>query len=1022
MKAFQTSALLLVTALIAACGGGNDPAPDDGLGPNLGQGKTWFIEADGQETESMLAAMVGVVPGDTIEFDCGFFDLGTTLQLANTEAITVKGCGKDETVLSFRNSTQQVGILVVNSRGIVLQDLTVADSDGNGFELRAVDHGTLRRVRAYWSSGGGNEAKDAEGNFIGITAENYDDGRLEVACTDPATINPNVPENEGNPDGISDDYTVSDKAGRYGIYPVSSENILIEESESIGASDAGIYVGQTNNTIIRNSRAAFNVFGFEIENVQGGEYYDNLAECNTGGFLIYDLDGNLRQYGDRTRMYRNVARMNNTYNFTESGFVSNVPAGSGLITLSYDRIDIFENLFEDNNTGGIIHTSYELFPEGFGRPIEKRIDWYTEGVHIWDNTFTNNGNDLPEASTADLQNQKIERMLPAIVGYKNQAGCGLPENVAMCAAAGGEGQTASGYRGAHIIWDGLIDTLDAECPYPKKADGVTDVPADERGKPQHTNQEDPACHYNAYKFEAEGDRARIVPDWWFSCIDASNTFSADSLTFANFHGLKGASAAFAIYSGNAPTAEQLAEFQEFPSSFDRSLHDCPTAYGENLPPLEPVVIPPFVPSPRGDVAPTPEEIAALCEADVPAGKVNFAAARVNCPRLDQYHLFSEADDPTSAPNYSGGDFDANIQGVPFVLNTKLFSDYAVKYRVLYLPTGSKAIYKDASTDGANATIIFPVGTIIAKSFAFLDGETENMVETRLLIKRVNSAASSARWDGLVYIWKTDGDGNRYAELSPTGGTASVHWDFSDVDSGAAHEGSTEYQIPNHNQCLSCHSRTDSEAGSAPIGLKVRNLNRAYASESTVANGQSAHEIAGQNQVAYLCSKGLMLGCPSAEAMQVDATSKVAKGLERLPIFNKVGDSGLADSKADIESRARAYLEVNCQHCHNVQGFAASTGLYLNASGPVGQAHGICKQPTATGSAGSGGRSHDIVPAKPEKSILEFRVGPDADTPAERMPSLARSVMHDEGHALIEQWIRDVIVRDDAKYPNSESCE
>jgi uncharacterized repeat protein (TIGR03806 family) len=1049
MKHFQTPALLLATLLLAACGGGGEDTPAGPSLPNLGTGKTFFIEPGPDATAEMIEAMVTVVPGDTIEFDCGFFDLTTTLQLANTEAITIKGCGREKTLLSFKGSNQPVGILAVNVRGLVIKDLTVADTEGNGFELRAVDHGTLSHVRAFWSSGGGKNSATP------ITKDTFAEA-IQVECTDPATVSPNAPENDGpGADTTSPDYTVSDKAGRYGIYPVSSENILIEHSESIGASDAGIYVGQTNTTIIRNSRAAFNVFGFEIENVQGGEYYDNLAECNTGGFLIYDLDGNLRQYGDRTRMYRNVARMNNTYNFTENGFVSNVPAGSGLITLSYDRIDIFDNVFENNNTGGIIHVSYELFPEGFGRPTEKRIDFYTEGVHIFRNTFINNGNNLPEMTTQDMQNTKVERLLPALVGYKNQAACAEPGNAATCAAAGGEGQTATGYRGAHILWDGLLDrptTLDDDgdpdtpevpCPYPLQADGVTPVPADERGKPQHTNQENPVCHYNAYKFhmDVEG-QPRKVPDWWASCIDADNTFAPDSLTFSNFHGTKGANAALAIALWTAgaspddpappppPTAEQIAESEEFPADFDLTAHRCPTAYGKNLPPLPAVVIPPFVPSGNVDATPTPQEIEQLCNAAVPAGTVNFDAARVNCPRLDQYHLFSDPADPTSTPNSSGGNFEANIQGVPFALNTKLFSDYAVKYRVLFMPTGSKAIYKDSTTDGPNATLIFPVGTIIAKTFAFADegAGTENVVETRLLIKRVNSATQAARWDGLVYIWKTGGDGARYAELSPSGGEADVTWNFHDVDSGAALSGGTKYQVPNHNQCLSCHSREDSEAGSAPIGLKVRNLNRPYASESPIASDQGEMPIKGQNQLAWLCDseRGLMLGCPD---LGVNAESQLAMSVERLPVFNKAGDSGLADANADIEARARAYLEVNCQHCHNVRGFAASTGLYLHGQYlhagpqiPVDQAHGICKHPTATGQEGSAGRPVDIFPGDALKSILEFRLSPAATSAAARMPPLARSVVHAEGHALIAQWIDDVVVEDESKYPNSTACQ
>ncbi|MEK6806709.1 MAG: parallel beta-helix domain-containing protein [Pseudomonadota bacterium] len=1054
LKISMRGALVGLLLCLAACGEdkpvlGNANTVIPGGPGSIGSGRAYKIAPGANATRDMITAMVTVVPGDTIEFGCGFYDLTTTLQLSNTEAITIKGCGKDKTVLSFRGSNQPVGILAVNVRGLVVEDLTVADTDGNGFELRGVDHGTLRRVRAFWSTAGGRESATP------ITAANYATV-MNVDCTDPATQNPNAPENFFG-DTSSPDYTVSDKAGRYGIYPVGSENILIDDAESIGASDAGIYVGQTNNTIIRNSRAAFNVFGFEIENVQGGEYHDNIAECNTGGFLIYDLDGNLRQYGDRTRMYRNISRNNNTYNFTEGGFVGNVPPGSGMITLSYDRIDIFDNEFRDNNTGGIIHASYELFPEG-DRPTEKRIDFYTEGVHIWNNKFSNNGNNLPLANTNDLYggnlvedephepSPDLVRLLPALVGFKAMAACNNPTaplnalQCAMVAAADPANVKANtGFRGAHIVWDGLLDDLDADCPYPKipnnEKDDNPDVPRDARGKPQHTNQENPACHYNAYKFKPDGDRARITPDWWSSCIDASNEFSGDSLTFGNFHGLKGLEAVLAAESAS-PDEEgfmqvlnglSATDVENFAASFDLAPHDCPTAYGKNLDALEQVVILPFVPSNDTDATPTPEEINTLCNAVMPAGKVNFGAARVNCPTLSQYNLFSNPQDPTSAPNSAGGDSDTNTPGVPFVLNTKLFSDYSVKYRVLFMPIGAKAVYKESSTDGPNATIIFPVGTIIAKTFSFVTNEatpvTENVVETRLLIKRVNSTSHTARWDGLAYIWETATDGTRVARFSPSGGSAAVSWNFHDADSNAPLTGSTDYQIPNANQCLSCHSREDSEAGSAPIGLKVRNLNRPYKSESPKVTDQSEeHAIKGQNQVAWLCGQNLMLGCPSATVMNVNATTQVAAGLERLPIFNKPGDSGAAPgSDADIESRARAYLEVNCQHCHNVRGFAASTGLYLNAlDGPPGLAHGICKSPTATGSVGSGGFSFDIVPARADISIIPFRISDDADdSAAARMPPLARSVTHDEGHALITKWIDDVIVRDNSKYPNSE---
>lgn len=984
----------LCLSLLAACSGGSPDGAAGGSGSS--SGRTFLIKPGPNATTDMVAAMVQAAPGDVIQFDCGYFELSSTLQLINTEDVRVKGCGKDKTVLSFKNNNAPEGILAVNVHGFWVEDLTVLDTGGNGVEMRSVDHGTVTRVRAIWSSGGGRASSDP------ITASNYSANsakRLNVACTSPAIRDPNVPENALLGGTTSPDYTVSPKTGRYGIYPVSSRNILIDQSESIGASDAGIYVGQTSTAIIRNSRVAYNVFGFEIENVQSGEYLGNLAECNTGGFLIYDLDG-LGQYGDRTTMHDNISRKNNSYNFTSGGIVGKVPPGSGMITLAYDRIDIYNNQFIDNNTAGIIHTSYELFPSG-DRPSEHRIDWYTEGVHIWGNKFDNNGNGLPLPTTTALLNQDLTKLLPALIGVKNQIACLLPNNLTACVSTG----AAVGPHGAHILWDGLLDTYDKDCAYPKDADG-NPVPKNDQGKPIMTNQTpDPSCHYNAYKFDtSKPDAPRIKPQW-FSCIDDDNDFKGNALPYANFHGTKGLEL---IIENNL----DLPALLEFASDYDMSPHKCVARYGKNLPKLPEVVIPPFKRTGDFDPAPSQEKVNKLCGASVGGSDANYAAAPVNCPSLDQYHLFSDATDPTSAPN--GG-------GVPFVLNTKLFSDYAVKYRVAFIPPGQKAIYKD-KTDGANATLIFPTGTIIAKTFSFRNetNNTEVPVETRLLIKRVSSKGL-IRWDGLPYIWTTE-NGKRVAKLAMGGGTATVSWNQHNVDSGVAESGSTSsYLIPNASQCQSCHSNDNKEAGSSPIGPKVRFLNRPYKSESTFVTDQSHHDVAGKNQIKYLCDKGLVSGCPSD--LGVDLTTQIATKLERAPAYNKPGDAGFAaGSDADIEARARAYLEVNCEHCHNPHGFAASTGFYLDSLRPVDLSYGICKRPTATGTEGRGGRTYDIHPANVADSVLAFRTGPEATVPAARMPPLARSVVHVEGHDLLEQWIGNVVKVDESKYPGSSACQ
>ncbi len=978
--------ILLVAAVfgsltLGACQGGREtlataPSTDT---ETPASGRLFYIEPGPNATSEMVLASIEAKPGDVIEFAPGYFELSSGIQITGTEDILIRGAGRDDTVLSFKYSASQEGLLASNVRGITVEDLTVLDPPGDAFKLQGVNWGTLRGVRAIWSSGRHLENEEL------ITADNYKTA-MEIGCTDPARHNPGNP-NPLETDTTSPDYTVSNASGRYGIYPVNSQNILVEDTISIGASDAGIYVGQTDTAIIRNSIARFNVFGFEIENVRGGEYVDNLSECNTGGFLVYDLDG-LTRYGSRTRMYRNVSRNNNTYNFATPGsIISNIPRGSGMITMAYDKIDIFDNTFENNGTAGIIHTSYDLL----GVPGDRRLDKYTESVHIWNNRFVNNGNDLPGpdfATILDTQFEQVTSAFPLLVGLKVLAGGG-------------------GYRGAHIAWDGYYDEFDADCPYPVDDQGQP-VPADAEGKPIQGNQyPNPGCRYNAYKFDENGERKK--PQWWFSCIDGDNDFADDSLTFANFKGTKGLDILLDAPPGSLDDViSAAAGIQDFPADLDMSPHQCVETYGRNLDPLPPVVIPPFVPSGTIDPAPPQELVDRLCNATVPAGRINAAAFAVNCPTLDQYHLFSDAQDPRSLPNG---------QGVPFTMNSKLFSDYSTKFRVAFIPEGQQAIYRDGQ-DGINATILFPVGTILTKSFAFADEDagTENVVETRLLIKRQRSDGNSY-WDGLVYAW-TEVDGRRVAQLKQQGDTVAVSWNYHDADSGKQIVGQTDsYVLPNANQCQICHANDDAETGTAPVGPKARNMNGPYRSDSPIGAGQDGHPVAGHNQIAWWCENGLMKNCPSN--LDVDPVTKYANGIERNAIYNKPGDSGYpAGSGEDIEARVRSYLEINCAHCHNSRGLAQNTGFYMDVFRPVNDTYGICKGPTASGSEGRGGREFDIVPQSADDSILPYRLGPEATSLAAKMPPLARSVVHTEGWELIRKWIDTVV---DDSYPNADAC-
>lgn len=984
-KMKQVNGLLAIgtAALLAACGGSGSDGAATNLSAQQINGRVFEIAPGPNATQEMLDAMVQLKPKDTLRFTCGFFDLTSGIQITQTEDVIVEGCGKDGTFLSFANSTGQEGFLAANVQQIVLRDLTIGDSPGDAVKMKSVNHGQIERVRTIWSSG-----RKIEGQERLITADNWKN-EINVACTQPATTNPNGAA-PGEPGTTSPDYTVSNASGRYGIYPVESRNILVDEVESIGASDAGIYVGQTNIAKIRNSRAAFNVFGFEIENVQQGEYFNNLAECNTGGFLVYDLDG-LTRYGQKSRVYNNVSRNNNTYNFATPGsIVANVPRGSGLITLAYDKIDIFDNTFEDNGTAGIILTSYELL----GIPGDRRIDYYTEGVNIYNNTFINNGNDLPRPDVAGIiatQGEQVTSAFPALVGLKNVAG-------------GGQ------YKGAHIVWDGYEDTLDADCPYPVDFEG-NPIPARSDGRPDQSNKyPNPDCIYNKYKFDDNGQRKG--PEWWFSCIDPqTNSFDAQSPAYANFHGTRGLEAVFAIAEQNPEallTPDVLVGVTEFPSSFDMSPHDCRARYGEDLPPIADFEFEPYEPSGAFRAAEAEELARAACELPLVAGKVNEAAFDADCEDLAQYNLFENAQDPTSMPN---------SQGMPYVLNTKLFSDYSTKHRVIFIPEGKQATYLADEQNQINSVLDFPIGTIIAKTFSFVDqpNGVETAYETRLLIKRERSDGTGF-WQALEYVWQDTAAG-RVAKLSQGGGTAAASWDYVDVESGKRHVGNTPaYLFPNSSQCSLCHSNLGVDAGSAPIGPKPRNLNRPFTSESPLMTASARHPIVGQNQLKFMCDTGLMKGCPSDLTTNSDGRIESAG---YIPKYHKAGDSGKpAGSPEDIELRARAYLEVNCAHCHNIGGQASNTGFYTDVFRKVDGTFGICKKPTAAGSEGRGNRIYDIHPGTSGNSILPYRMGPDAVVAAAKMPPLARSVPDVDAVELMNTWI-DTVIND--TYEGADGC-
>ena len=317
-------------------------------------------------------------------------------------------------------------------------------------------------------------------------------------------------------------------------------------------------------------------------------------------------------------------------------------------------------------------------------------------------------------------------------------------------------------------------------------------------------------------------------------------------------------------------------------------------------------------------------------------------------KLSAWHLFT-ARDGALRPN----------QGVlPYDLNTPLFSDYAAKYRFVWMPPGTVARYR------TDQVFDFPVGTVLAKTFAFPAGAAgeikdktkERLIETRLLVR------GKAGWVGLPYIWN-DRQTEANLELAPD----PVAISYSDT-AGKKHD--FTYFIPNANECKQCH---ENNRVMLPIGPKARNLNKDYVYVDGTAN-----------QLARWTEVGYLQGAPSPRA-----APQAAKW--------DVPESGT------LEDRARLYLDNNCAHCHQPGATAGYTGFDLRSTTAGLATLGLCKSPNSAGRVGT--LVYDLVPGKPEESILVARMV--STRPKEMMPQIGRSVVHEEGVALIRDWVRSL---------------
>lgn len=306
-------------------------------------GDCMYVEEGDDMQEALQTALLESTPGQTILIDAGHFEMGAEVSHQVTDGITIRGQGRDNTILDFSSQTSGGGILAENVSDITVEGLTILNPAADGLVVRASTGVTMRNIKVEW---------------------------------DPA---------------------VDESNGLYGIYPVNSDDVLVEDVISIGSSDAGIYVGESRTVVVRDCEAHHNVAGLQMENSLDSEMYDNYAHENAAGLMIFDLPGKEHQKnGGRHLAYNNVVENNNTRNFgPEGAVVSQLPSGLGTLVMAVDDVEVRDNVIRDNQTGNLAVVSFYIVDDPSSDP---EYDAYPERIFVHDNEFEGGG-DMPDTSS-----------------------------------------------------------------------------------------------------------------------------------------------------------------------------------------------------------------------------------------------------------------------------------------------------------------------------------------------------------------------------------------------------------------------------------------------------------------------------------------------------------------------------------------------------------------------------------------------------------------------------------------------
>ncbi|MFZ1813980.1 MAG: parallel beta-helix domain-containing protein [Rhizobiaceae bacterium] len=304
--------------------------------------------------ERLAEALINAKPGDTVWLGIGKYELTDGLSL-DVDDVSIRGIGRESSVLSFVGQKGSGEGLLITSDRVVLDGFAVEDSRGDGIKSKDSDQITFRNLRVEWKGG--------------PKAEN----------------------------------------GAYGIYPVSSRNVLIENCFVSGASDAGIYVGQSEQIVVRNNHAQYNVAGIEIENSFYADVHGNMATHNSGGILVFDLPNLPKQDGHDIRVFDNDVVDNDTDNFAPAGnTVAMVPRGMGIMVMANRNVHVFGNRLSGNGTAHVLIAAY---------PNDYKDDQYMfvpRGVYIHDNVY-GEGGDAPVGEVGKLISDISGTPVPDIV-------------------------------------------------------------------------------------------------------------------------------------------------------------------------------------------------------------------------------------------------------------------------------------------------------------------------------------------------------------------------------------------------------------------------------------------------------------------------------------------------------------------------------------------------------------------------------------------------------------------------------